>query len=93
VDFFALLAHGAAAAGMVPAPAQGSTVEPVLELLAVPGFPCLDWQAVFCWTLSLYHSGITLNEQKGMIPQVGGQVVDVAPLQALLVLTVFRKAE
>jgi hypothetical protein len=39
VDFLALLANRATAARVVSAPAQGATVEPVLELLAVLRFP------------------------------------------------------
>ena len=35
---------------------------------------------------SRYHSGITLNEQKGDDAKVGSEVVDVAALEALLVL-------
>jgi len=44
VDFLALLADRAAAAGVVSASSQGSAIEPVLELLAVLGFPRLDRQ-------------------------------------------------
>jgi len=44
VDFVALLAHSAAAARVVSAAPQDSTVEPVLELLPVLGFPRLDGQ-------------------------------------------------
>jgi hypothetical protein len=46
VDFLALLAHCASAARVVRAPAEASTVEPVLGLLPVLGFPRLDRQAV-----------------------------------------------
>jgi len=46
VDFLALLAHRATAASVVSAPAQGAAVEPVLELLAVLGFPDLDGKAL-----------------------------------------------
>ena len=38
-----LLAHGASAAGVVSAAPQGPSVEPVLELLAVLGFPKHRW--------------------------------------------------
>jgi hypothetical protein len=86
VDFLALLADCAAAARVVGAPPQGATVEPVLELLAVLGFPCLDWQAVLLLDLVPVPLWDDVEAAEGDDPQVGGEVVDVAPLEPLLVL-------
>jgi hypothetical protein len=71
VDFLALLADCSPAARGGAASPQGAAVESVLQLPAVLSFlPFFASQAsmgrpYFCWILSLYHSGMTLNEQKG----------------------------
>jgi len=71
VDFLALLADRTAAARVVSAPSQGPSVEPVLELIPVLRFPRLDGETVLLLDLVAIHSGITLNEQKGMILRSG----------------------
>jgi hypothetical protein len=88
VDFLALLADGAAAARVVGASPQGPTVEPVLQLLAVLGFPGLDWQAVLLLDLVSVPLWDHVEAAEGDDAEVWREVVDVAALQALLVLIV-----
>src|SRR6266852_2717797 len=89
VDFLALLADSAAAARVVAAPPQGATVEPVLELLAVLGFPCFDGQAVLLLDLVAIPFWDDIKGTKWYDPQIRREVVDVAALETLLVLIVF----
>jgi hypothetical protein len=92
VDFLPLLAHRAAAARVVrPAP-QGPSVEPVLELLPVLGFPRLDWQAVLLLDLVPVPLGEDVERAEGYDAEVWSQVVDVAALEALLVLVMLQMA-
>ena len=86
MDFVALLAHSAAAARVVSAAPQGSTVEPVLELLPVLGFPRLDGQAVLLLDLVAIPLGDEVERAELYDVEVVGQVVDVAALEPLLVL-------
>jgi hypothetical protein len=86
VDFFAVLAESAAASRVVgPAP-QCSPIEAVLELAVVLRLPLLDGHPV----LLLYPVPVPLRDDveaaEGDDPQVWRQVVDVAALEALLVL-------
>jgi hypothetical protein len=90
VDFLAVLAQRASAARVVcPAP-QGAAVEPVFELLAVLGFPGLDGEAVLLLDLVPIPLGYDVEAAEGDDPQVGGEVVDVAALESLLVLIVLE---
>jgi hypothetical protein len=68
---FPLLAHGAAEARVAGAPVQGAAVEVVLELLDSLASQASIGRPHFCWILSLYHSGMTLKLQKGMILRSG----------------------
>jgi len=86
VDFLALLAYRASAACMVCAPPESAAIEPVLELLAVLGFPCLDGQAVLLLDFVAIPLGDDVERAEGYDAEVGRQVVDVAPLQPLFVL-------
>ena len=86
--FLALLADRAAAARVVSAPPQGSTVEPVLELLPVLGFPRLYRQAVLLLDLVPVPLRDDVERAEGDNPQVGCEVVYVAALEPLLVLVV-----
>jgi hypothetical protein len=89
VDFLALLADCASAACVVSSAPQGATVEPVLELLAVLCFPRFDGQAVLLLDLVPVPLGDDVEAAEGYDAEVGGEVVYVAPLEALLVLVVF----
>ena len=77
---------------MVGAPALGSTAEPVLELLAVLGFPRFDGEAVLLLNLVPVPLGDDVERAEGDDAEVGRQVVDVASLQPLLVLIVEPRA-
>ena len=90
VDFLALLADRAAAARVMGAAPQGAAVKPVLELLAVLGFPCLDGQAVLLLDLVPIPLGDDVERAEGYDTEFGGEVVDVAALEALLVLVVLE---
>ena len=90
VDFLALLAHRASAARVVGASSEGATVEPVLELLTVLGFPGLYGQAVLLVNLVPVPFGDHVERAEGDYPQVGGEIVDVAALEALLVLVILE---
>ena len=90
MDFLALLAHRASAASVVPAAPQGSTVEPVLELLAVLGSPCLDRQAVLLLDLVAVPLRDDVEAAEGDDAEVGRPVVDVTALEPLLVLIVLK---
>jgi hypothetical protein len=86
VDFLALLAHCASAASVVSAAPQGPSVEPILELLAVLRFPCLDGQAVLLLDLVPLPLWDHVERTEGYDAKVGSEVVDVAALETLLVL-------
>jgi len=86
VDFLAVLAQSASAAGVVRAPAKSATVEPVLELLPVLGFPRLDRQAVLLLDLVAVPLGDDVERAEGYDAEVGSEIVDVAALETLLVL-------
>jgi hypothetical protein len=88
VDFLALLADRASAARVMAASAQGATVEPVLELLAVLRLPGLDGKAVLLLDLVAIPLGDDIERTEGNDTEVGREVVDVAALEALLVLIV-----
>ena len=87
VGFLALLADCATAARVVSAPPQGPSVEPVLELLAVLRFPGLDGQSVLLLDLVPVPFWNHVEGAEGHDPQAGGEVVEVAALEPLLVLT------
>ena len=88
IDFLALLAHRASAAPVGSAAPQGATVEPVLELLAVLGFPCLDCKAVLLLDLVAVPFWDDVEAAEGYDGEVGREVMDVAALQSFLVLIV-----
>ncbi len=92
VDFLALLAHCAAAARMVSAPAKCATVEPVLELLPVLRFPGLDGKAVLLLNLVPVPLWYHVERAEGDDPQIGCEVVYVAALEPLLVLVMSSKS-
>jgi hypothetical protein len=71
VDFLAVLAKRAAAARVVGAPAKCATIEPVLELLAVLGFPRLDGEAILLLDLVAIPLWDDVKLQKGMILKSG----------------------
>ncbi len=85
-DFLALLADRASAARVMPATSQGSTVEPVLELLAVLRFPCLDGEPVLLLDLVAIPLWDHVEAAEGDDPQVGGEIVDVAALETFFVV-------
>ncbi len=70
------------------APAKGSTVETVLELLPVLGFPGLDWQAVLLLDLIPVPLWNEVEAAGGNDAEIGRQIVDVAALEALLALAI-----
>ena len=80
MDFLALLADRTAAAGVVSGPPQGATIEPVLELLAVLGFPSLDGEAVLLLDLVAVPLRYHVEAAEGDDAKVEGEVVDVAAL-------------
>jgi len=90
VHFLALLANGAAAASVMGAAPEGPSVEPVLELLAVLRLPGLDGQAVLLLDLVAIPFWDDVEAAEGYDAEVWRQVVDVAALQALLVLIVLE---
>jgi hypothetical protein len=76
--------------GVVSASAQGATVEPVLELLAVLRFPGLDGEAVLLLDLVAIPLWDALKRTEGDDAKVWRQVVDVAALEAFLVLVILK---
>ena len=63
-------------------------MEPVLELLAVLRFPCLDEETVLLLDLVPVPLWDDVERAGGDDPQVGCQVVDVAALEPFLVLII-----
>ncbi|HUI01356.1 MAG TPA: hypothetical protein VLX56_06975 [Nitrososphaerales archaeon] len=86
MDFLAVLAQRAAAARVVRSAPQGPAIEPVLELLVVLRLPCLDGKAVLLLDLIPVPLGDDVEAAEGYDAEVGREVVDVAALEALLVL-------
>jgi hypothetical protein len=80
VDFLPLLADRAAAPGVVSAAPQGPSVEAVLELLAVLGFPGFNRQAVLLLDLVAVPFGDDVEAAEGDDAEVWRQIVDVAAL-------------
>ena len=93
VDFFALLAHGASAACMVSASSKCAAVESVLELLPVLSFPSLDREAVLLLDLVPVPFWDDVEAAEGDDSEVWREVVDVAALQALLVLIAIQATD
>ena len=86
MDFLTLLAHRASATRVVSAASKGSTVETILELFAVLGFPCFDGQAVLLLDLVPVPLGYDIKAAEGYDAEVRCEIVDVASLQPLFAL-------
>jgi hypothetical protein len=85
VDFLALLAHRPAAARVVPASAQGATIEPVLPIEAWEAKNGKKLEAVLVLDLVPVPLWDDVERAEGDDPQVGREVVDVAALETLFV--------
>lgn len=84
-----LAASGATATWSVTAPSEGALVQSILKLLARLGLPGLDGHAILLLDAVSVPLWDDVEAAEGYNPQVGRQVVDVAPLQPFFVLIVF----
>ena len=80
MDFLSALARRTAAARRVAAASQGPSVEAILELPAVLGFPRFDGHPELLLDPVPIPLRYDVEAAEGDDPQVGGEVVDVAAL-------------